>query len=63
MQFPGTMLNMALQGIASKTAHGRTIAIVPLAGAAPGDCHVVVVTEDDRGRAAMVRKSQGLAPS
>ena len=36
MQFPGTMLNMALQGIAGKTAHGRTIATVPLAGAAPG---------------------------
>ncbi|HNN09268.1 MAG TPA: YfiR family protein [Azospira sp.] len=56
---PGTMLNMALQGIAGKTAHGRAIAIVPLAGAAPGDCHVVVVTEDDRGRAAMVRKIAG----
>lgn len=52
----GTLLNMALQGVAGKTAHGRAIAIVPLAGAAPGDCHVVVATEEDRSRLALVRR-------
>ena len=56
---PGTLLNMALEAIAGKTAHGRAIAIIPLAGAAPGDCHVVIATEDDRSRVALVRKIAG----
>lgn len=59
---PGTILHMALQAIAGKSAHGRVIALQPLPTAQVAGCHVLVAESGDRSRLPLVRRAIASEP-
>lgn len=54
---PGTVLHMALQAIAGKSAHGRTIALQPLPNTQVAGCHVLVAEMGDRNYLPQIRRA------
>lgn len=53
---PGTIMYMALQAVAGKTAHGRVIALQALQADRVSTCHVLVAENGDRGRISQIRR-------
>lgn len=58
----GSLLYPGLQALVGKTVNERPIALRPLAGAAPGDCQVIVASEGDRPRLPLIRRLSDGAP-
>lgn len=58
----GTILHMALQAIAGKSAHGRVIALQPLPSAPVAGCHVLVAEMSDRPRLPQIRRAISTEP-
>lgn len=59
---PGTVLYAALQPIAGKVAHGRTIALIALQAEQSAGCHVLVAASGDRGRTPLIRRAIASEP-
>lgn len=58
----GTILYMALEPIAGKTAHGKIVALTPIQNEAATGCHVLVAESDDRNKLAQLRKLMADGP-
>lgn len=58
----GTILHMALEPIAGKTAHGKIVALTPFQNEAVTGCHVLVAESDDRNKLGQLRRLMADGP-